>query len=132
MRKNIIAVVFGLLVSFVVIMVLEGINGYFYPAPEGMDFKDKAAVSEYIATLPLAALLVVIFAHFAGAFSGGFVIAKQAADNHKVFAVILGLMLLIATVANWMSIPHPEWFKIVDTLIILPAVLIGLRLGGRW
>ena len=131
MRKNILSVIFGIVVSFVVIMVLEGVNGYFFPAPEGMNYKDPVAVKEYISTLPNIALYVVIFAHFCGAFAGGFVIGKQANDNPAFFALILGIVLLIATVANWMSIPHPEWFKIVDTLVILPGVWLGAKVVTR-
>lgn len=130
MLKNILAVGLGLVLAFVVIVVIEGINGYLFPLPEHINYKDTAAMAEYISNLPVAALCIVIFAHAAGAIAASWVIVKRAVDFQMMYALIAGMIITVASVANWMSIAHPEWFKVVDTAVIVPAAWLGAKLFG--
>ena len=46
-------------------------------------------------------------------------------------AAVLGLLFLLAGIANLMMIPHPVWFAVMDVLLYLPMALTGSWLAGK-
>jgi hypothetical protein len=128
MWRNVLAVITGLIVTFIVIMLVEGISGSLYPPPEGMDWKDTEAMKAHVMNLPTAAFLLVIAAHVLGLLIGGYFTARIATSQHMVLATVVGGLVLVGGIFNLMQVPHPDWFW-VELLLYLPAAWLGAKLG---
>lgn len=109
-------------------MLVEWAGHQVYPPPPNLDYTDAAQMKSYVSTLPLGAFLFVLLAWFSGTVAGGLVACRVALDKPIVFASIIGTLMLVATIANLVTIPHPTWFSI--TAIVLIAA--GTLLASRW
>ena len=125
--RNTLALLVGMAAGFTVVFVIESIGHQVYPPPADLDFSDPAAIREFVRTLPLGAFLFVLAAWVAGAFGGAWVAAAMANTRRMTFAGIVGALVLAASVANLLMIPHPLWFS-VAALIAVPAAAVA---GGR-
>ena len=130
MLRNILAVIAGLVITFIVIMLVEGASAMLYPPPPGIDMSDMEALKAHVMGLPMGAFLLVIAAHVLGLLAGGYVTARIATSRHRLLAMIMGIIMLAAGIMNLMSVPHPDWFW-VELLLYLPAAWLGARLGLR-
>jgi len=129
MGKNIAAGVAGVIVAFFVVWLVEKIGHSVYPLPPDLNFADKEAMRAYIDTVPLGALLFVAGAWFLGAL-GGTVTACTVGDAKPVtYAMVVGGLMLLATAANLIMIPHPAWFSITGVVGILIATWLGMTIG---
>ncbi len=133
MGKNIAAGVAGVVVAFALVWVVEKIGHTVYPPPPDLDFADPDAMRAYIQTLPAGALLFVAAAWFVGATGGTCVACAIGTANPRVFAAIVGGLVLVATAINLVMIPHPTWFAILGVAGILVGAWLGTmcRLGAR-
>lgn len=132
--RSILAVVVGFVLASVVMLVVESLNGkVFYPEMGKLaaGMTDREQVRALVAGAPLGALLVVIFGWALGSFTGGLAatwIGKQPPYRH---ALVLGVLLTLAGVANNLMIPPPLWFWIVGLVVFIPAACAGARLAPR-
>lgn len=130
--RSIAAVVAGFVAASIVMMIVEGLNGHvLYPelgeaAAGGMD---REALRELIAAAPTGALLVVIAGWILGSLAGGWVAARIAARETVRHALVLGVLLTLAGIANNLMIPPPLWFWIAGLVLFLPATYAGARLA---
>ena len=133
MGRKILAVVIGLIAGGFVIMAIESINMLLYPYPEDLSSTEKPeAFMEYLNSLPISALITVLFAHIAGAFAAGALSTKIGQAENLYLAMICGAILLVGAVVNLYLIPHPVWFMIVNVLTIVPAAIFGGKvLAGK-
>jgi hypothetical protein len=127
MGRSIGAVVLGLVAGVVVVAAGDAVGVALHPLPEGIDPNDRAALAAAIAKLPAGALLPVFLGWAAAAFVGPFVAAKVAGRRAMMHAMTVGAILLAATVANLIAIPHPTWMW-VGALAVFP---IGAVLAAR-
>jgi hypothetical protein len=125
MGRNIAAGVLGVIVAFATVWVVEKIGHAVYPIPEGLDFADAEAMQEYIATLPLGALLFVALAWFLGSAIGTCAACAAGTARPLNFALVVGGLVFIATAVNLVMIPHPIWFSILGIV----GVFAGAGLG---
>lgn len=134
--KSSAAVFIAIVLASATMMVVETVNSFLFPFPEGMDTTDLAAVQAFAHTLPATAFWVVIFGWALGSFVGGVVVTKLAqkwgASQHDaaMFAWVTGSVLLLLGIVNsFVLLPgiHPLWFHFVS----LPALVIGSVLGNR-
>jgi hypothetical protein len=72
--KSSAAVFIAIVLASATMMVVETINSFLFPFPEGVDTMDLAAVQAFAQTLPAAAFWVVIFGWLLGAVVGGVVV----------------------------------------------------------
>ena len=72
MLRNILSVIAGLIVSFIVIMVGEGMTHNLFPLPSNINLNNPETVKTFIATAPnsfhLAILIIYALASLIGAF----------------------------------------------------------------
>ena len=123
---NFLAVVIGLGAGMAVNMALVLLNAkVLYPAPEGLDFKDKQRFQAYVDTLPAPAFLVVMAAHLGQAFVGGLVAASLAESRPVTLALIVGGISLLGGVMMMRTVKGPRW-----TLIELPLYLVLAYVAG--
>ena len=125
LKRNIIAIVGGLIAGFVTVALLQSISVIMYPMPEGLSPEDPEAMGEWVKTLPIAALLIVLASHGLGAFVAGCVSSLLRGGTWYAGAAGLGVFFLVGGIFNLLWIPHPLWFAVADLIIYVPAALIG-------
>lgn len=135
MGRSVIAVLAGIVVGMITISVIQMLGHMIYEMPANLNVEDKVAMAAYMETIPVGSLLMVLLSYASGAFLGGLVAARIAMNKRILHAMIIGVLLLLAGIANFMMLPHPTWL-LVGSLIsfILMAYLGGLtgrRLGGK-
>ena len=127
--RSVIAGVIGVVVALVTVAIGEAIGHAVYPLPAGMDFSNPVAVRELVARMPLGAFLFVLGSWMVATIAGGAVAGAIARQRAMTLAVLVGGVILAATVANLLIIPHPTWFALVAVAgIPLAAWLTGRTL----
>lgn len=122
MGRNILAVIAGVLVGWVVVMAMEIVSHaiYGFANPEVINSKQKLA--EFIQSLPKGALLFIALAHFLGAFAA-FLVTFLISRKNQWMPFIPVVLLLLSTISLQFMIPHPTWFMVLDVCV---PVLGGL------
>jgi hypothetical protein len=132
MLSKILAVVFGVVAAVIVIIAIEALGHAMYPPPGDLDITDRQAMEAYVAGLPLGALLFVMAAWVAATFTGGLLACFIAKEMPFVYASIVGMLVLLGTIINLMSIPHPLWFSIVSVSAIIATIFVTGWLGSNF
>jgi len=127
--RTALAVVAGFVAGSLLVFAVESLGHRVFPPPAGLDPSDPASIRAAMAQLPVGALLAVLVAWIAGSFVGGWVAALIS--RRVVPALIVGLIILAASAANLIMIPHPLWFAISGLLVILPAAWLGGKVATR-
>jgi hypothetical protein len=128
--RSLAAVVAGFVVATAIMMAVEWTNGHqLYPevgaAAKGLT--DREAIRQLFATVPVGALLVVVFGWALGSLAGGFTTTKLSPGRGMTPAIVLAIILLLAGIANNVGLPPPSWFWVVS----LVALAAGTFAGGR-
>lgn len=129
--RSAVAIVSGVLVAFLIITGVEGINATIYPIPAGVDLSDTNAMKQYVASLPTSAFLLVLAGWGVGAVLGGWIAARIARRSPRVHAMIVAGLLLCGGVANMLMLPHPLWVWVAGIAAFLAGGCIGGRLAER-
>jgi hypothetical protein len=132
MIRKIAAVVFGAISAIVLIIIVERLSHAIYPPPADFDVNDKEALRSYMDVVPVGALLSVCAAWMIGAFGGGMLATFIARESAVTNCAIVGGLVLVFTIINLFSIPHPMWFAIVSVVAIILATYGTGRLAGRF
>ena len=129
MMKNIAGAVAGVITAFITVMLVDKIGHMIYPPPEGLDFTDPEAIGPYMATLPIGAYLFILASSVTAAFIGTMVGCYIGTASPNLFGAIVGGIVLAATIANFIFIPHPLWLAIATLLGIVLSTLLAIRLA---
>ena len=132
MQRKISAVVLGVIVAVVVIITIEALGHAVYPVPEGLDITDTEAMHAYVVGLPIGALLFVMGAWLVATLAGGLLACFIARETPLVYSAIVGGLILLGTIINLMSIPHPSWFSITSVMVIIAMIFVTGRLGSSF
>jgi len=125
MVRNIGAGIAGVVVAMLSVWLIQMVGHAVYPAPADMDMKDMDAMRAYVASLPIGALLFVIASYFIATTVGTCTACSIGTMLPRVFAILIGCLMLVATTMNVMMIPHPTWFVVLAVV----AIFIGAWLG---
>lgn len=129
MGRNIAAGVAGVVIAFVLVWLVEMLGHAVYPPPSDLDFADVDAMQAYIATLPPGALLFVAAAWFIGTLGGTCAACAIGTAKPLRFALVVGGLMLVATIINLAMIPHPMWFAALGIAGIVVAAWLGTMCG---
>lgn len=128
MVKNILAIVAGLAAAFATVWFIQLISQYIYPLPAGLDINDGEQLAAHVAGAPIPALLLVLASYFLGTVIGIKVANWIAPMGALRNALIIGGLMLVATITNLVMIPHPMWFSVAAVGgIVLLAWLVTMR-----
>ncbi|MEJ2129698.1 MAG: hypothetical protein P8X81_12745 [Woeseiaceae bacterium] len=130
MFRNAGAALAGVVTAFVLVMLVEKTGHLIYPPPANLDHTDVEAMETYTATLPFLALLFPMIAWVIGTFTGSLIASKIGTANPLVFAGVVGGMVLAATIANLIFIPHPHWFSIVSLIAIAATAWFAAKVAS--
>jgi hypothetical protein len=129
MLRTMFAVVSGLFAMMIVITFVELANAkFFFPPPAGLDFTNPDVLASYAASMPIAALAVVLFGWLFGVVVGAAVAAKIAIEHRVLCALAIGATDTVLTALNAMSIPHPAWVIATGVLLPLPLAYLSAKL----
>jgi hypothetical protein len=128
--KSFRAVLLGIFAAVAVIFLVESISHWLYPMPAGIKPNDKDAMMDWISTLPVSAMLIVLLAWLLGAAAGAYVANYLNAVNGLRSAMIVGLFLLVATIMNLYQIPHPFWMWPAGIGSIIIGCYAGMKLAS--
>ena len=131
MIKAGISVVAGVIVAFVGILLVEGIGAVVAPAGPSPQLTDEAAMSAYLATLPMSAYAFVIAAYLIGSTIGGTVTLRMMGDATSRTVWVVAALILAATVANLVMIPHPLWFTVASVGVIFIGTALARAVVSR-
>ena len=131
MVRAVIAVIAGVVAAFAAILVVEAIGALAAPAGSAPKLTDEAAMRAYLATLPLSAYAFVLAAYLVGSAVGGIVAGRIVGSRASRTVWVVGALVLAATVANLVMIPHPAWFSIAAVAAIVAGVAIAGQVGPR-
>src|SRR5262245_66291573 len=85
-----IALVVGIVVAFGLVAAIESMGHALYPSARNVNWNDPTVLRDYVARLPLGALLFVVGAWVIATFVGGFGAARMAGAPASLFAAIVG------------------------------------------
>jgi hypothetical protein len=119
--RNTLAALAGAFTGIVLITLAQLLSARIYPLPAGIDRGDSQAMGEFIRSLPLPAMFLVLAGYLVGVLGGAWVGGRLSctAPGRQVF--LITALFLIASVMNLTSFPHPPWFWVAN----LGAVLYG-------
>ena len=132
--KNVASVILGFIVASVVMMLVEMLNGHvLYPelSKAARAATNPEAVRALMASVPTGAMVVVLLGWLLGGVAGGWVTGRIAAAAGLRHALILGVLLTLAGIANNLMLPPPLWFWVAGMLVLGPAAYLGGVLAGR-
>lgn len=124
-------IVAGLLVAFVTAAAVESLGHVAYPPASAPDFSNPEQLRRFMDALPLGALAFVFAAWFGGTFLGSLVAGTVGSTAPRLHAGMVGAVVLAATLATLLVIPHPTWFSIVALLGIIGAACGGGAVAAR-
>ena len=129
MARKLGGILLGAIVGYVIVSAIEMINLVLFKPPAGLDFKDPAAMRTFVASLPETAFILVIVAWLVGAFVGVLIATRVA--RSRVAGLIVGLLMIGATVSNFFRFPHPIWAIVGAIAGLLTAIWMGVRVGNQ-
>jgi len=129
MIRNVAAIIAGVGTAFLTVMLIDSLNHMIFPPPAGLDFSDPAAIEPYLATLPIGAFLLILASSAVAAFAGTMVASRIGTIRPFYCAVVIGGIVLAATVANFIAIPHPLWLSVATLLGIVASAWLAMRLA---
>ncbi len=129
MLRNIGGVIAGLIAAWLLVSIAEMGAHKLYPPPRGMDMTDFNQVKQFVASLPVSALLVVLAGWLVGTFFGTWLAARIA--QRRIAAYVVGGLLLAAGIANSVLIPQPVWFSALSFMVYIAMTLVGARVGAH-
>ena len=131
MIRMILGTVVGVTVAFVTVLVMQKIGHLVFPPPADFDVNDTEALRTYVDSMPVGAFAFVLASYVIGTFDGVFIACLIARMKYHVFGVIVGGLMLVATIANLILIPHPHWFSASAVTGIALAAFLASWLAGR-
>lgn len=131
MGRKILAVLAGMITGGLIVMIFDELSHLIAPPPEGLDFTDKEAITEFMKTVPVSAFLVMLAGWLLSAFSGAFVASKIVPLSWKSVSLLTGGILMLGAIMNMVMLPHPVWMMVIGILGYFPLAWLGGKLAGR-
>jgi len=126
MLRNIGAVIVGLIVGSAWNMGLITLNTeVLFPMPAGTSMDDPEQYKAYVATLPVAAFMMVIVAHVGQAGIGGWIAARLGKSRPMLLAGIVGLLTLLGSVVLLIALSPPAWTWVEVPLLLGTTWFVG-------
>ena len=131
MLRNIGAGIAGIVVAGLLVWVIEMVGHSANPMPEGIDYNDREAMTAYIESLPVWALLSVVVAWIVGTFGGTVAACRIGTAPAYIFALLVGAFVLLGIGLNLAAFPHPTWMAVAGVIGTIAAAWLGMLLGRK-
>lgn len=121
MLRDVIGAIVGIAVAVLTVMLFNWISHTVYPVPADLDVTSTAALADHMASVPPGALILIVAGYFVATFDGTFIAGWIGRSKPFIFALVVGVLMLVATISNLIMIPHPMWFNIAAIASIILA-----------
>lgn len=128
--RNTLAAMAGAMVGVLLISLLQLASAKLHPLPAGIDPADKAAMGEFIRTLPASAKLLVLLSYFVGVSGGSWLAGRLSLTSHRRQAGMVAVLFAVASLLNLMSFPHPVWFWVANFAAVFAGAWLAQRFLG--
>ncbi len=125
--RGALAVFLGGVAAVVTMQLIETLGHMIYPPPAGLDFNKPETVAAAMRAMPTGAFAAVLIGWAAAAFIGPRIASRMAPGWHFGHGMIVGGVLLAATVGNLVAIPHPTWVRVAAFVAIPAMAYLGAR-----
>lgn len=123
--KKILSIVLGVITGFAIVFTGDSTASAIHPWPANLDYHNRDVLRDYINTIPLAVMIVMIIFWLGSSLLGAMVAARINRTEWRKTALITGAILMAAALFNLVTIPHPLWMWIAALAGYLPAALLG-------
>jgi len=121
----------GVVAAVLVVVLMDTIVGSIYAVPAGTDPNNPESMRRAVAAMPAAAHLLLLGGWVLAAGAGSYFAARIATHAPANHGLIVALFVLVATVANLASIPHPVWLWPAVIILIPAAGWAATKLAAR-
>lgn len=128
--RTFLAIVVGCLSAFALVAVIEMIGHVLFPVTARVDMSTPDAMRAPL-QVPLSALLSVLVAWTVATFVGGLIAALIAPSRPRVYAGLVGAVILLGAIANMRMLPPPAWFSVAAVALIVIAAGMAGALASR-
>ncbi len=129
MLRKIAAVLLGVITAFVLVAAIQKLGQLVFPPPADLSLKDPERWRAYVAALPPGPFFFVLAAWALGTLGGGGVAARVAGEKSLFYAAIVGAVVMIASIAQLVAVPHPLWFTVAAFILIPAAAYAAAQLA---
>jgi hypothetical protein len=123
--KKVFAMATGVVTGFVLVFIGDATTHSLSPVPKGLDYTNRADMRDYIASIPMYVLVIMVIFWLASSFLGSMMAARINRTDWKRTGLATGGILMAAAVLNLALLPHPLWMWIVTLIGYLPAAFLG-------
>ena len=128
MLRSILSCLAGVITAVIIISVVERVGQSIWPVPTGVNWTDKTSAKAAMDQMPTGALAAVATGWVLGTLVGGFLAARLGRRRWPAFVV--GGLVVAASVANLLMLPHPVWFWPVALVLVPLAAVTAARLAS--
>ncbi len=107
--RNILAVIAGAVIGSLVNGSLIKISGSIIPPPAGADVTTEEGLKAAMHLFEPKHFIMPFLAHAMGTFTGAMIAAAIAANNKMKMAMVVGILFLMAGIANVLILSAPMW-----------------------
>lgn len=126
------AIVFGIVSAVLCIVAFDSINLLVYPPPKDFSYDNTEMAKQFLFSAPLYAKLVIIAGLVVAGLVGGMVAAKFDKSADKRTGLIVGGLLFVQYVVNFISIPYPAVIIVSGLALVIPASYYGYQLFVKY
>ena len=127
MLKSLLSVIAGVIAGVIVITLAEGVTTSIYPYPEGLNMSDMEAIKAFIATLPVAAFLMVMGGHLIGSMASGMVASLIMKTSLRPALICGGIFTAVGFINLYGLGVHP-WWMWSELALYLPMAYLGHKI----
>jgi hypothetical protein len=129
--KRLVPIAGGILSGITIVVTTDSVIGALYPAPPEIDMTDGTQLTSFVEKMPDTAFALMLAGYVAASLAAGIVATALAKRYSRGLitpmrpAVICGVVLTAANIANAFQLPHPMWLIAANVIFHLPAALLG-------
>lgn len=120
MIRSALVLLGGVVAAVVVVGLMDALAGSIYALPPGTDPSDPESFRQAVATLPVQAFLILLAGWILAGGIGSYIAARLATHARATHGLIVAFFVLVATLGNLGTIPHPVWMW-PASIILIPA-----------
>lgn len=123
--KKVFAIIIGVTAGFAIVFIGDSTTHALSPLPRGLDYTNRDEMAEFMATVPIYVLVIMLIFWLASSFLGAMLASRLNRIEWKRTSLIVGGILMAAAILNLAMHPHPAWMWISALAGYIPAALLG-------
>ena len=128
--RNILAVIFGIIIGGFVNMGVILISGSIIATPEGSDTTTMEGLIDSMHLFKPRHFIMPFLSHAIGTLTGAFIAAKFSTSKKLLSAIVVGVFFIFGGITNVFILPSPVWFSMIDVVAAyIPMAYLGARLA---